>query len=400
MKVLYITTEDFSITNANNHLNLSLIEEILKLGNEVMLIQSKTDNVDNTPQLLKNYEKFSSISVLRKKVNKNNLFKRWYEENTFYKRTIKEAKHIKCDVVFYQSSRDSSSFVLRIKKTLKKPVLLNIQDIFPDSLVSTGAVKIKPIISYFENKQRKMYKKVDCITVLSQDMKNTLIKKGVDDKKIFIAYNWFEKDQIKEIDIQQNKFAKKYNLSKEKFTVQYAGNLGFVINYDVFIEVAKRLIDYKNIELQIVGNGSQEEKLKKTVLENGLSNVKFFSMQPLELVSDVYSYCDVCLIPLKRGVIYHSVPSKASIIMACKRPIILSCGQSDYTNLFLENNIEYIFGCNEYEKIANKIIELSRVGIDNEMVNRAYEYVNENFSQEKNTKLIIELLENISKRGE
>ena len=121
MKVLYITTEDFSITNANNHLNLSLIEEILKLGNEVMLIQSKTDNVDNTPQLLKSYENFSSISVLRKKVNKNNLFKRWYEENTFYKRAIKEAKHIKCDVVFYQSSRDSSSFVLRIKKTLKKP---------------------------------------------------------------------------------------------------------------------------------------------------------------------------------------------------------------------------------------------------------------------------------------
>lgn len=400
MKVLYITTEDFSITNANNHLNLSLIEEILKLGNEVMLIQSKTDNVDNTPQLLKSYENFSSISVLRKKVNKNNLFKRWYEENTFYKRAIKEAKHIKCDVVFYQSSRDSSSFVLRIKKTLKKPVLLNIQDIFPDSLVSTGAVKIKPIISYFENKQRKMYKKVDCITVLSQDMKNTLIKKGVDDKKIFIAYNWFEKDQIKEIDIQQNKFAKKYNLSKEKFIVQYAGNLGFVINYDVFIEVAKRLIDYKNIELQIVGNGSQEEKFKKTVLENGLSNVKFFPMQPLELVSDVYSYCDVCLIPLKQGVIYHSVPSKASIVMACKRPIILSCGQSDYTNLFLENNIEYIFGCNEYEKIANKIIELNKVGIDNEMVNRAYEYVNENFSQEKNTKLIIKLLENISKRGE
>lgn len=400
MKVLYITTEDFSITNANNHLNLSLIEEILKLGNEVMLIQSKTDNVDNTPQLLKSYENFSSISVLRKKVNKNNLFKRWYEENTFYKRAIKEAKHIKCDVVFYQSSRDSSSFVLRIKKTLKKPVLLNIQDIFPDSLVSTGAVKIKPIISYFENKQRKMYKKVDCITVLSQDMKNTLIKKGVDDKKIFIAYNWFEKDQIKEIGIQQNKFAKKYNLSKEKFIVQYAGNLGFVINYDVFIEVAKRLIDYKNIELQIVGNGSQEEKFKKTALENGLSNVKFFPMQPLELVSDVYSYCDVCLIPLKQGVIYHSVPSKASIVMACKRPIILSCGQSDYTNLFLENNIEYIFGCNEYEKIANKIIELNKVGIDNEMVNRAYEYVNENFSQEKNTKLIIKLLENISKRGE
>ena len=81
------------------------------------------------------------------------------------------------------------------KKFTKIPLVYNLQDIFPDSLVGTGmatkgglAWKIGNAISNYA------YKQADKITVISKDFKRNLLSKGVPEDKIVLIYNWLKCD--------------------------------------------------------------------------------------------------------------------------------------------------------------------------------------------------------------
>jgi glycosyltransferase involved in cell wall biosynthesis len=90
-----------------------------------------------------------------------------------------------------------------------------------------------------------------------------------------------------------------------------------------------------------------------------LDNIKFFPLEPQHMVSDVYSACSVCLIPLKRGIIGNSVPSKAGLLMACNRAIVNSVDEdSDYYRMFNDNEIGISASNNDPEAVVEAILEL------------------------------------------
>jgi hypothetical protein len=90
-----------------------------------------------------------------------------------------------------------------------------------------------------------------------------------------------------------------------------------------------------------------------------LDNVVFYPLEPQEMVSDVYSACTICLIPLKPGIIGNSVPSKVGLLMACKRPIINSVDEdSDYYRMFNENVIGLAVSNHRPDKVAEEITAL------------------------------------------
>lgn len=77
------------------------------------------------------------------------------------------------------------------------------------------------------------------------------------------------------------------------------------------------------------------------------------------MVSDVYSACSTCIIPLKHGVIGNSVPSKAGLLMACKRSIVTSTDRgSKYNRMINDNGLGYAYGDDEPDKIAEAILKL------------------------------------------
>ena len=92
--------------------------------------------------------------------------------------------------------------------------------------------------------------------------------------------------------------------------------------------------NWDNIVFQMIGVGSQKATFVNEAKERKLSNIQFLPLEPQEMVSDVYSACSVCFIPLKRGIIGNSVPSKAGLLMACKKPIITSVDEgTDYFDM-------------------------------------------------------------------
>ena len=125
-----------------------------------------------------------------------------------------------------------------------------------------------------------------------------------------------------------------------------------------------------------------------------MKNVCFFPIQPIEEVRDVYSECDVELIPLSKGLIGVGVPSKAPLLMACKKVIINAVeANSDYYRLFQEKKIGISIPQGDSKMIAAEIIDLSKNHQRYEEIsNRAYEYAKENYSSTACIGVVLSLL--------
>ena len=213
----------------------------------------------------------------------------------------------------------------RLSKKYKRsvPFVYSLQDVFPDSLVTTGLAKRDSFLYKIGQKiENYTYKNADVIIVISESIKKNIMEKGVPEEKIRLIYNWIDTKQVKPVKEEDNSLFETFQISKDMFRVVYAGNLGFAQGIETILEAAKLLADQKDIEFLIFGAGAAEEQLKKTA--EGIGNVRFFPLLPPERVSEVYSLGNAGLVCCKKGIGGTGVPSKTWGVMACERPVLIS----------------------------------------------------------------------------
>lgn len=363
MKVLYFIFEGFDTTNGTNHLALTTMHTLLDNGIEVYLMTSHSKGLyPDIPDSIKNREGFTYSIIDREKVDKRNFIQRYKDGVRYAYRASKEwRKHVKdIDAVILQSTPSVflSSFLLH--KYLKKPVIYNNFDMFPDGPYLFGAIKNKAIYFVLSLLQKYVYKTSQKIVVISEDMKKSFIKKSIKEDKLVTIPNWYDSSAVKEVDEAENEFIKKYKIDRSKFIVQYAGNIGYTFNYHAVIEVASLLKTHSNIEFHIIGTGGFEADLKREAKENNLDNISFFPWQDSSIINDVYSACDIEFIPLSKGVIYTSFPSKCTLLMACGRTFLCMCeGKSDFYRFVNTEKVGVCVSRTDYSKAAEIIKKLA-----------------------------------------
>lgn len=212
-----------------------------------------------------------------------------------------------------------------IKKLRKIPYVYTVQDLFPDSLMSTGMTKKGSLLWKIGNFVSNMtYKNASHIIVISESLKRSLTERGVPAEKISVIYNWIDTDKTCHIDRENNTLFDEFSLERNKFYVTYAGNLGNSQNVELAVECAELLKENSDIHFVIFGDGSEKEKLVRRIEDSGLKNISIFPMQPMDRVSEVYSLGDASFVICKRGVGGGAFPSKAASIMATATPVIAS----------------------------------------------------------------------------
>ncbi len=240
-----------------------------------------------------------------------------------------------CDVMFVASTPPiKGAMAAMIKKCRRIPMVYNLQDIFPDSLVGTGLAKkggllwkIGRVVENFT------YRNADKIIVISQDFKRNIMAKGVPEEKIEVIYNWVDENAVQPVAKEENPLYEEFGLSREAFTVVYAGNLGNAQNIGIILEAAKRFNENENekqaVQFVIFGTGGLEEEIRRRIAEEGLTNVRLLPLQPYERVSQVYSLGDACVVSCKEGLGGSAMPSKTWTIMSCGRPVIASFDEGE-----------------------------------------------------------------------
>lgn len=403
MRILFFLDSGFDNYGPSLHLYKALLEDLLKKGHVVHLLESVSTRKDPViPSSIEDHPNFSYELIPIANPRKNQFAKRYLAGVQYCFRSIKYLKRCKgkYDVIHVQSCPWAPLAVGFAKRFVGGPTIFNIQDMFPGSSIASGIMPKKWMQKFFYWFQKKGYKKADVITVISEDMKARVVAQGVPAEKIKVIVNWYDDSFVREIPWEENLFVKKYNMTRDKFYVQYAGTMGFVFDYKMVLEVASRLKKYDDIVFQMIGFGSQYDQFIAEAKEKGLDNIVFYPLEPQPMVPHVYSACSICFIPLKRDVIGNSVPSKAGLLMSCRRVIVNSVDEwSDYYKMFEREDIGLSASNLDPEAVTNCILKLynDRALIEH-FANKAKPYGKAYYSRTVNTALYDKLYREMSRK--
>lgn len=403
MKILFITAEGFDTPNPNNQMAEVMINDFLDAGHQVHLVQSHRKGVcTDLPPSLEGRDGLTVDTIVRTVVDKSNFVSRYFNDVKYHFDSVKYYKKVKdADVIYLQSNPTIYFPMILIKLFMKKmPIVYSIYDVFPGHAFDIGVIRNKLLYNIFKWMQKPCYKWASAIAVLSDDMKDMIVKEGARPEDVYVVPAWFDVRTAREVPVEENQFIKKYDIDKSKFIVQYAGSIGYVFNYKTIIELAKRLKDDTDIVLQMIGDGPAKEQFMAEAKENGLDNIQFFPLQPIPIVPDVYSTGDVCIIPLKKGVIGNGTPSKAPILMACKRIIVNAVESwSKYSKMYDEYDMGYAVDVYDYDGMADAIRKIKANPEDTKRkIENAYKYGQEHFSSTRSTKILMDVMERYRKK--
>ena len=361
MRIMYFIFEGFDTANGTNHLALTTMQTFLDNGIDVYLVTSHSKGLfPDIPDVLADRKGFTYSVIQREMVEKKNFVQRYMDGMKYAYRASKVWRRQvnMIDLVILQSTPTVFFSAFLLHRYLKKPVIFNSFDVFPDGPYLFGAITNRAVFKVLSYMQKYVYEKSNKIIVISDDMKKVFLKKKIDHKKLVIIPNWYDSSVVREVKEEDNRFKKKFHIDSKKFIVQYAGNFGYTFNYKAVIEVAKILKEDNRIEFHMIGTGGFEEDFKREAAD--LSNIKFFPWQDSSLINDVYSACDIEFIPLSRGVIWTSFPSKCTLLMACGRTFLCMCEKkSHFYRLVNEKKVGFCIDRSDYEKAAQVIQKLA-----------------------------------------
>ena len=296
------------------------------------------------------------------------------------------------DMIYVASTPPTQGALAALVKKFKhKPFVYNLQDIFPDSLVGTGLAKkggllwkIGRVIENFT------YRNADKIIVISEDFKRNIMEKGVPEEKIEVIYNWVDENAVQPVAKEDNPLFEEFGLSREKFTVVYAGNLGNAQNISIILDGAKEL---PNVQFALFGTGGLEKEVRERIEKEGLVNVHLNPLQPYERVSQVYSLGDVCVVSCKEGLGGSAMPSKTWTIMSCGRPVVASFDEGELKEILEKNDCGVFSHAGNVEEFVAAIKQLaSQKERCAEMGRNGREFILHNLTKEVGTRKYVDVI--------
>lgn len=302
------------------------------------------------------------------------------------------------DIIFSESTPPIlGATAALIKKRLKAPLLYNLQDIFPDSLVLTG-LSSKNSIWWKTGRmiENFTYKNSDLIITISEDFRKNILDKGVLADKISVVYNWVDEQAVVNVAREDNSLFDKHHLDRSKFYITYSGNLGLSQNLELLCNAAYRLKENKDIQFVLIGEGAFKEELRKKIHLMGLTNIQLLPFQPYKDISHVFSLGDVGLVISKPGTGNGCVPSKTWSIMSASRPVLANFDKSELQSIIEDHHcgIFTMAGDEDAFVDAIKILYNDRA-LCRELGSNGRRFVMKNLTKDIGTRKYVELIESI-----
>lgn len=198
-------------------------------------------------------------------------------------------------------------------------LLFNIQDVFPDAAVRTGAITNRRVIAVASWLERVSYRRADAVTVLSDDLRDNVAGK-VDEntaRRVHVIPNFVDTDLIAPAD-RMTDYRAELGFDARPI-VLYAGNVGFSQSLDLVVAAARACPD---LGFVINGDGAARAELERGAAD--VANLRFVGYQPIERLPEVLATGDIHVVPLRAGLGDVSVPSKTYSSLAAGRPVVAS----------------------------------------------------------------------------
>mgnify|MGYP001594787860 CR=1 FL=1 len=273
------------------------------------------------------------------------------------------------------------------------PVVLWVQDLWPESLSATGHVKNRAILKLVEKVVRFIYQHSDLLLVQSKAFEAPVRALALDTP---IAYYPNSVD---------DSFAMPATIEVpaveglgEGFSVMFAGNIGAAQAVGVIVEAASLLKEYADIHFIVLGDGSRREWMLKESQRCELNNLHLPGSFPLEMMPGFMQQASALLVTLADQPIFAAtVPNKVQAYMAAGSPII-ACLNGEGARLVVEAGAGLSTPAEDAQALANTLLQLYRTSPDEreKMGEHGRRYYQKHFNHECLTDQLIVHLQSAS----
>jgi glycosyltransferase involved in cell wall biosynthesis len=262
----------------------------------------------------------------------------------------------KIDVIYsYHPPLTTSLSALLLSFIKRVPFVIDVQDLWPDTLSATGMVNNKKVLAIVSKVCDFVYKRAAKVVVLSPGFKSRIKSRGVPADKIEVIYNWCNEPALNNFEESAVKLPDNGNLN-----LLFAGNLGFAQGLPSIV-LAAEILQKNNIRVNIVllGDGVAKEKAVKDVKIKILNNIFFLPRVTMQQVGGILSKADMLLVHLTNNELFEiTVPSRTQASLAMAKPIIMGV-KGDAADLIFKANAGLACEPDNPVSLANAITELS-----------------------------------------
>ena len=210
-------------------------------------------------------------------------------------------------------------FVSRLKG---KPWVLEIRDLWPESIISVGAISNRKVIRLLEGVETFMYRKAARIVSVTDSFKAHIVRRGIPPERVSVIKNGADLERFSPLP-KDNRIRKELGLNG-KYVASYIGTHGMAHGLESVLRAAENLKDSPQFVFLLVGDGAERDTLVKTQESLGLKNVIMLPQQEKSRMPEIIAASDVNLVLLRKADLFKTViPSKIFEAMAMERPIVL-----------------------------------------------------------------------------
>jgi glycosyltransferase involved in cell wall biosynthesis len=278
-------------------------------------------------------------------------------------------------------------FLVKTAKRLNIPVVLHIQDIYPESLIMKLPEIIGKIVRFLILPvDRFVLNNVQEVITISTQMKNYLIStRNLNQLNVKVIRNWQNDEHF------TKQIPKKINKS-DKFIFMFLGSISPSAGIELLIH-SFAAANIENSKLIIAGGGSEKNRCLN-LAKNYTCEIEFIEVN-LEDVPKIQAKADVLLLPLKKGIGKTASPSKLPAYMFSKKPIIASVDiDSDTSRVINESKSGWVIEPENIDMMIDVMVEASltdksKLEIKGE---NGFKYAMKNLSRKNNLKSISNLI--------
>lgn len=282
---------------------------------------------------------------------------------------------------------------ISIRKRKNTPIILNVQDLWPDNVAVITGIDNKAFIKAIDVLVDYIYNRCDIILGTSRSFVEAIRNRKGLKVKAKVKY-WPQYATVK-----KSSDINKVHYTQGAFNIAFTGNIG---QGQGLLEVIKAMQECKDlgIVLNLFGDGRQKEALLKYVRENKLGEiVKFHGSFPEVEIPKILGGADAALLSLDASKIFDkTIPAKLQTYLTCGCAVI-GVVSGEAKSLIEDNKIGLCTDDRSAKSISELFTKMSK--LDNETLNdmraRAIEVASKEFDKDYLISELIKMMEVLSK---
>ncbi len=305
------------------------------------------------------------------------------------------------DLIFvYEPSPVTVCLPAIVLKRLKGiPLMFWVQDLWPESLVATGAVHSGRILRKVEKMVRFIYRNCDRILVQSEGFIPRVRAVGAGPERVRYFPNWAE-PLYQPVELEKD--APERDEIPEGFCLMFAGNLGAAQSLETMVSAADCLRDYADIHWVILGDGRRMNWLRDEIRKRKLGErMHLLGRKPAEKMPRYFALADALLVTLRSNPVFAlTIPSKIQSYLACSRPILAAL-DGEGAHVVESSGGGFAVGAEDGKALAEAVLRVYGMSEAErtEMGIRGRLYFEQHFERERLLTQLEEWMQEVTKEG-